>query len=76
MQVILLEKVVNLGGLGDVVKVRDGFARNYLIPNKKAKLFLDSYSTCHDACLFKSNGYLFVRTFIFLPGIYFLPDFN
>ena len=37
MQVILLEKVVNLGGLGDVVKVRDGFARNYLIPNKKAK---------------------------------------
>ncbi len=37
MQVILLEKVVNLGGLGDVVKVRDGFARNYLIPNGKAK---------------------------------------
>jgi large subunit ribosomal protein L9 len=37
MQVILLEKVINLGGLGDVVKVRDGFARNYLIPNGKAK---------------------------------------
>src|ERR671918_760500 len=37
MQVILLEKVVNLGGLGDVVKVRDGFARNYLIPQGKAK---------------------------------------
>ncbi len=37
MQVILLEKVVNLGGLGDVVKVKDGFARNYLIPNGKAK---------------------------------------
>ena len=37
MQVILLEKVVNLGGLGEVVKVRDGFARNYLIPNGKAK---------------------------------------
>jgi len=37
MQVILMEKVVNLGGLGDVVKVRDGFARNYLIPNGKAK---------------------------------------
>jgi large subunit ribosomal protein L9 len=37
MQVILLEKVVNLGGLGDVVKVKDGFARNYLIPHGKAK---------------------------------------
>ncbi|HZN24455.1 MAG TPA: 50S ribosomal protein L9 [Burkholderiales bacterium] len=37
MQVILLEKVVNLGGLGDVVRVRDGFARNFLIPQGKAK---------------------------------------
>jgi large subunit ribosomal protein L9 len=37
MQIILLEKVVNLGGLGDVVKVKDGFARNYLIPHGKAK---------------------------------------
>lgn len=37
MQVILLEKVTNLGGLGDVVKVRDGFARNFLIPHGKAK---------------------------------------
>ena len=37
MQVILLEKVANLGGLGDVVKVRDGFARNFLIPHGKAK---------------------------------------
>jgi len=37
MQIILLEKVANLGGLGDVVKVRDGFARNYLIPHGKAK---------------------------------------
>ena len=37
MQVILLEKVVNLGGLGDVVKVKDGYARNYLIPHGKAK---------------------------------------
>jgi len=37
MQVILLEKMVNLGGLGDVVKVKDGFARNYLIPHGKAK---------------------------------------
>jgi large subunit ribosomal protein L9 len=37
MQVILLEKIANLGRLGEVVKVRDGFARNYLIPNGKAK---------------------------------------
>jgi large subunit ribosomal protein L9 len=37
MQIILLEKIANLGGLGDVVKVRAGFARNYLIPEGKAK---------------------------------------
>ncbi len=37
MQVILLEKVINLGGLGDVVKVKEGYARNYLIPQGKAK---------------------------------------
>jgi large subunit ribosomal protein L9 len=37
MQVILLEKVVNLGGLGDVVKVKEGYARNFLIPHGKAK---------------------------------------
>lgn len=37
MQVILLEKIANLGQLGEVVKVKDGFARNYLIPHGKAK---------------------------------------
>ena len=37
MQVILLEKIANLGGLGEVVKVKDGFARNYLIPEGKAR---------------------------------------
>ena len=37
MQIILLEKVVNLGNLGDVVKVKDGYARNFLIPQGKAK---------------------------------------
>jgi large subunit ribosomal protein L9 len=36
MQVILLERVENLGVIGDVVKVRDGFARNFLLPQKKA----------------------------------------
>lgn len=37
MQVILLEKVANLGLLGDIVKVKDGFGRNFLIPQGKAK---------------------------------------
>ena len=37
MQIILLEKVVNLGALGDVVKVKEGYARNFLIPKGKAK---------------------------------------
>ncbi|GAB2880185.1 50S ribosomal protein L9 [Paraburkholderia jirisanensis] len=37
MQIILLEKVVNLGNLGDIVKVKDGYARNFLIPNKQAR---------------------------------------
>lgn len=37
MQIILLEKVGNLGNLGDVVKVKDGFGRNFLIPQGKAK---------------------------------------
>jgi len=37
MQIILLEKVINLGNLGDVVKVKDGYARNFLIPRRMAK---------------------------------------
>jgi large subunit ribosomal protein L9 len=37
MQVILLDKVVNLGGLGEVVKVKDGYARNFLIPQGRAR---------------------------------------
>lgn len=37
MQIILLEKVINLGNLGDVVKVKDGYARNFLIPKRMAK---------------------------------------
>jgi large subunit ribosomal protein L9 len=42
MQVILLEKVANLGNLGDVVRVKDGFARNFLIPQGKAKRATES----------------------------------
>ena len=37
MQVILIDKVVNLGNLGDVVKVKDGYARNFLIPTGRAR---------------------------------------
>jgi large subunit ribosomal protein L9 len=37
MQIILLEKVPNLGNLGDVVKVKDGYARNFLIPSRRAR---------------------------------------
>ncbi|CAM4187234.1 50S ribosomal protein L9 [Kerstersia similis] len=42
MQVILLEKVANLGNLGDVVRVRNGYARNYLIPQKIARRATDA----------------------------------
>ena len=42
MHVILLEKVANLGNLGDIVKVKDGFGRNFLIPQGKAKRATDS----------------------------------
>lgn len=37
MQVILLDKVVNLGNLGEIVKVKDGYARNFLIPTGRAR---------------------------------------
>lgn len=37
MQVILLDKIVNLGALGDIVKVKDGYARNFLIPSGRAR---------------------------------------
>jgi large subunit ribosomal protein L9 len=37
MQVILLEKIANVGNLGEIVKVKDGYARNYLIPTKQAR---------------------------------------
>ena len=42
MQIILLEKVTNIGGLGDIVKVKDGFARNFLIPQKLARRATES----------------------------------
>jgi large subunit ribosomal protein L9 len=37
MQVILLDKVAHLGNLGDIVKVKDGYARNFLIPTRRAR---------------------------------------
>ena len=42
MQIILLEKVVNLGNLGDIVKVKDGYARNFLIPQGRARRATES----------------------------------
>jgi large subunit ribosomal protein L9 len=42
MQIILLEKIANLGNLGDVVKVKDGYARNFLIPSKRARRATDA----------------------------------
>ncbi len=42
MQIILLEKIANLGNLGDVVKVKDGYARNFLIPGKRARRATES----------------------------------
>jgi large subunit ribosomal protein L9 len=42
MQIILLEKVTNLGNLGDVVRVKDGYARNFLIPQRKARRATES----------------------------------
>lgn len=42
MQIILLEKVNNLGNLGDVVRVKDGFARNFLIPQRMARRATES----------------------------------
>ncbi|HWT52657.1 MAG TPA: 50S ribosomal protein L9 [Caulobacter sp.] len=42
MQIILLEKVANLGNLGDVVKVKDGYARNFLIPTRLARRATES----------------------------------
>ncbi|NLR75381.1 MULTISPECIES: 50S ribosomal protein L9 [Leeia] len=42
MQIILMEKVANLGQLGDVVKVKDGYARNFLIPTGKARRATDA----------------------------------
>ena len=50
MEIILLERIEKLGAIGDVVKVKDGFARNYLLPNKKALRANDS-----NRKLFESN---------------------
>jgi len=49
MQVILLEKVANLGNLGEVVKVKDGFARNFLIPQGKAKRATEANLTAFES---------------------------
>ena len=42
MDIILLERIEKLGGIGDVITVKDGYARNFLLPNKKALRANDS----------------------------------
>ncbi len=42
MQIILLDKVINLGNLGEIVKVKDGYARNFLIPSGRARRATDA----------------------------------
>jgi large subunit ribosomal protein L9 len=49
MEVILLEKIANLGELGQVVKVKDGYARNFLIPQGKAKRATDENRKAFEA---------------------------
>jgi len=49
MQVILLEKVANLGNLGEVVKVKDGYARNFLIPTGAARRATDTAIAAFEA---------------------------
>ena len=50
MQIILLDKVVNLGNLGEIVRVKDGFARNFLIPTGRARRATESAKKEFEAC--------------------------
>jgi large subunit ribosomal protein L9 len=56
MQIILLEKVANLGNLGDVVRVKDGYARNFLIPTRAARRATESAIKGRCRCLAASNA--------------------
>jgi large subunit ribosomal protein L9 len=49
MQIILLDKVVNLGDLGDIVKVKDGYARNFLIPAGRARRATEAAKAAFEA---------------------------
>jgi large subunit ribosomal protein L9 len=49
MQIILLEKVVNLGDLGEIVKVKDGYARNFLIPGGRARRATEANKAAFEA---------------------------
>lgn len=49
MQIILLEKVVNVGNLGDIVKVKDGYARNFLIPSGRARRATEAAKAAFEA---------------------------
>ena len=49
MQIILLDKVVNLGNLGEIVKVKDGYARNFLIPGGRARRATEANKAAFEA---------------------------
>ena len=49
MQIILLDKVVNLGNLGEIVKVKDGYARNFLIPSGRARRATEANKAAFEA---------------------------
>ena len=51
MDIILLERIGNLGNIGDVVTVKDGYARNFLLPQKKALRANEANKKVFEACL-------------------------
>ena len=53
MQIILLDKVVNLGNLGEIVRVKDGYARNFLIPSGRARRATEAAIKVFDSKKFK-----------------------
>ena len=54
MEIILKEDVINLGYKGDILKVKDGYGRNFLIPTKKAILNAQSWPKKKQACAYRA----------------------
>ena len=61
VQLVLLERIAKLGGMGDVVSVKPGYARNFLLPSKKAlratEANIKKFEFCHPTCY---NGFGFI----------------